>query len=186
MSLASRILAILAILISTLPLSEPVMASNNPISAIRLTRHQCSLGACPDYILTLRSDGCDSLLGIANFALIGSYSGLQSQFANAVEAIDDHHFFQLKSDYPVGSIVLDAPESSLEVFTAHAAPKKVTMAGTKGVPESVVELFQIIDGIGFTDYWFNDATKAPVSTANAGGSLTIKPAGFQPCGEEHL
>jgi hypothetical protein len=180
--LAFSVFAALTIFISTRPRVESAMASTNPVSAIRLTRHSCSTGVCPDYVLTLRSDGCDSLIGLANFALIGPYSGFQSHFADAVEAINTHRFFQLKSDYPVSSLVLDAPVSSLEVFRVHAASKKVTITGSRGVPPSVVELFHIVDGIGFTDYWVNDATKAPVSTASAGGSLAI--TNFKPCGEE--
>jgi hypothetical protein len=182
MPFALRVFTVLTILISTLACHVTALASTNPITAIRLTRHLCSRGVCPDYILTLRSDGCDSLLGVANFALIGSYSGLQAQFADAVEAIDAHHFFQLKSDYPVGLLVLDAPVSSLEVFKGHAVRKEVTITGTDGVPPSIVELFHIIDGIGLTDYWVNDATKAPVSTASAGGSMAI--TAFRPCGNE--
>src|ERR1700692_2805994 len=137
MPFALHVFAVLTILISTLARPEPALAATNPISAIRLTRYSCSEGVCPDYILTLRSNGCDSLLGVANFALIGSYSGFQSQFADAAEAINAHHFFQLKSDYPVGAVVLGGPASSLEVFTDHAVPKKVTITGTRRIPPAV-------------------------------------------------
>jgi len=160
---------------------KPASASSAPISLIRLTRHGCEVALCPDYVLTLRKDGCDSLLGISNFALTGSFSSLVSRFSDAVEAINSHHFFQLKSAYPLGAAAPDAPVADLEVIRSSGPPTMVKITGEKGVPPSIVELFHIIDGIGLTDYWIDNNTKAPVSRVNSGPTALIMPANFVPC-----
>jgi len=153
------------------------------ITMIRLTRHSCQ-SVCPDYVLTLRREGCGNLKGNANFVLLGSYSSFLVKFNDAVEALASHRFSQMARRYPVlptGAIVTDAPWSDLSVYRTDGSSQSVTVSDDSRVPSSVTELFHIIDGIGLTAFWFNDDTKSPVSTISAGGTLSIDPATYKPC-----
>lgn len=153
------------------------------VTMIQLTRHSCR-SVCPDYVLTLRSEGCGNLKGNANFVLIGSYSSFLIKFDDAVEALASHRFSQMARRYPVmptGAILTDAPWSDLTVYRTDGSSQSVTVSEDLRVPASVTELFHIIDGIGLTAFWFNDDTKSPVSTISAGGTLTVDPATYKPC-----
>ena len=152
-------------------------ANSTGISSIVLSRTDC-LGVCPAYTLSLFSDGGACLHGVYNFALIGRYDAAFINFDDAAKAVISHHFFDLKNAYPTlppGTIVLDASTTTLTVVRGGKS-KSITMTPNESdssVPASLEELVHIIDGIGFTAYWFDDFTHQPVAIVTTGGRITM-------------
>ena len=174
------ILVILSILVFVI--RSRADAATTGITAISITRTGC-LGVCPDYTLTIRKSGCAHLDGNFNFALIGHFSAFLVDFDQAVGAVNSHHFFDFKGEYPMlkdGEVILDAPTATLTVVR-DGFDYKVLTYPSHDMPASLQELFSIIDGIGFTAYWFNDDTKEPVASKHFGGKISIDKGAFKPC-----
>lgn len=157
-------------------------AATTGITAISITRTYC-FGTCPDYTLTLRKSGCAHLDGNSNFALIGHFSAFDIDFEQAANAVSSHHYFNFKKEYPTlkaGQVAaLDVPIATLTVVR-DGLDNRVVTHGSFDTPASLEELFSIIDGIGFTAYWFNDETKEPVATKHTGGWGSAKTP-YKPC-----
>jgi hypothetical protein len=156
-------------------------AGSSDISSITLERTEGE-SPSPAYTLTL-TDGCAELHGRSNFALIGDFIAPFDDFDQAVKSVESHHFFSFREEYPIlkdGEGILDAPETVLRVVRKNGLDTQVRATGSSGIPSQLEELFHIIDGYGFTAYWFHQASGQPVANVHNGGEITMSPTD-KPC-----